>query len=446
MTMHRAKGLEADVVFVYGGFNLARPRPGAQLRRRRRRQRRRLAGRPRLPAILERIKRDRDGEDQRLYYVALTRARQAALPALLRRRPGRRRVAVRRAPARGHWRLTGGYRHVNRRAARAGERARHAPPARPAPDRDRRARAATTSAPAAGGRGAGRLASRRRRRRADRTPTRRWRRCAARAPARSTTSYSRIKQAHGGYRPPTEMLDEVRAGPTRRRTTTTASCRGGAATGIFLHALLRCCRWRRCARRRRWTPGRARDDVRARRREPLLRRHGRDPGDLDARRCDLAHAALTAPLPVVGGVLARAGARDAHRARDGVPVPVPGRGGRARARLREGIRRRHLRARGALVLRRLEDAIGCPPGTPPRSRRTSTRTTRCKSASTRWRWCGCSASSDAAGYEARFGGTLYVFVRGLGRSPDAVRGGRPTFDEIVAWQQELATTLAGESA
>jgi exodeoxyribonuclease V beta subunit len=53
---------------------------------------------------------------------------------------------------------------------------------------------------------------------------------------------------------------------------------------------------------------------------------------------------------------------------------------------------------------------------------------------------------DAAGYEARFGGTLYIFVRGLGRSPDAVRGGRPTFDEIVAWQQELATTLAGEAA
>ena len=53
---------------------------------------------------------------------------------------------------------------------------------------------------------------------------------------------------------------------------------------------------------------------------------------------------------------------------------------------------------------------------------------------------------DAAGYEARFGGALYIFVRGLGRSADAVRGRRPTFDEIVAWQQELATTLAGESA
>ena len=34
--------------------------------------------------------------------------------------------------------------------------------------------------------------------------------------------------------------------------------------------------------------------------------------------------------------------------------------------------------------------------------------------------------TDAAAYEARFGGTLYVFVRGLGRSPDAIRGRRPT--------------------
>jgi exodeoxyribonuclease V beta subunit len=53
---------------------------------------------------------------------------------------------------------------------------------------------------------------------------------------------------------------------------------------------------------------------------------------------------------------------------------------------------------------------------------------------------------NAAAYEARFGGTLYVFVRGLGRSASAVRSRRPTFDEIVAWQRELATTLAGESA
>ena len=49
--------------------------------------------------------------------------------------------------------------------------------------------------------------------------------------------------------------------------------------------------------------------------------------------------------------------------------------------------------------------------------------------------------ADAATYEARFGGTLYVFVRGLRRSTDAVRSRRPSFDEVVRWQHELAGTL-----
>ena len=48
---------------------------------------------------------------------------------------------------------------------------------------------------------------------------------------------------------------------------------------------------------------------------------------------------------------------------------------------------------------------------------------------------------DATAYEARFGGTLYVFVRGLGRSPHAIRSRRPSFDEVVSWQRELAGTL-----
>jgi len=49
--------------------------------------------------------------------------------------------------------------------------------------------------------------------------------------------------------------------------------------------------------------------------------------------------------------------------------------------------------------------------------------------------------TDEATYEARFGGTLYVFVRGLGHSPEAIRSRRPSFDEIVHWQHDLAVTL-----
>ena len=50
--------------------------------------------------------------------------------------------------------------------------------------------------------------------------------------------------------------------------------------------------------------------------------------------------------------------------------------------------------------------------------------------------------TDAATYEARFGGTLYVFVRGLGtfarrRSAAAARAST----DLLHWQHELAVTL-----
>jgi exodeoxyribonuclease V beta subunit len=51
--------------------------------------------------------------------------------------------------------------------------------------------------------------------------------------------------------------------------------------------------------------------------------------------------------------------------------------------------------------------------------------------------------ATAADYEARFGGTLYLFVRGL---PGAIRSRRPTFAEITRWQDEIAARLAEGSA
>jgi len=52
--------------------------------------------------------------------------------------------------------------------------------------------------------------------------------------------------------------------------------------------------------------------------------------------------------------------------------------------------------------------------------------------------------TDAASYDAKFGGTLYVFVRGLGRSPDAIRARRPSFDDVDGWRRDIARTLTGE--
>ena len=50
---------------------------------------------------------------------------------------------------------------------------------------------------------------------------------------------------------------------------------------------------------------------------------------------------------------------------------------------------------------------------------------------------------NAAAHEARFGGTLYVFVRGLPHAA-AVRSRRPRFADLERWRAELAETLAGE--
>ena len=50
--------------------------------------------------------------------------------------------------------------------------------------------------------------------------------------------------------------------------------------------------------------------------------------------------------------------------------------------------------------------------------------------------------ANAADYEARFGGTLYLFVRGL---PGGVRSRRPSFAEIGQWQDEIAARLGEEN-
>jgi exodeoxyribonuclease V beta subunit len=217
---------------------------------------------------------------------------------------------------------------------------------------------------------------------------------------------------------------------------------GGAETGIFIHALLETLpletlRATPAPEREAWC---ARDDVRAIV-EPLLRRHGRDPDELRPA-LRLAHAALTAPLPVVGGTLAGL-PQAAHSAREMeflFPFP-PEAGGPARG-----------------FVKGFVDVIFEHDG---RSYFGDWKTDRLPA------WDADTVAAhievnyalqerlyalalvrmlgitDAAAYEARFGGTLYVFVRGLGRSPAAIRGRRPAFDDIARWQRELAATLDG---
>ena len=79
MTIHRAKGLEAEVVFLYGGDGP--PRPGGVRVHHQAGERRLFIGSPAPAAIKEAAAAEERGETERLLYVALTRAaRRLYLP------------------------------------------------------------------------------------------------------------------------------------------------------------------------------------------------------------------------------------------------------------------------------------------------------------------------------------------------------------------------------
>ena len=111
MTMHKAKGLEAEVVFLYGGYS---PSPNKGVRQYMDAGSRvATAGRPRTKGLVELIKRERESEDQRLFYVALTRARRHLyLPFS---GAGESDAPIEGGTREINWKLSGGYSHVNRR-------------------------------------------------------------------------------------------------------------------------------------------------------------------------------------------------------------------------------------------------------------------------------------------------------------------------------------------
>jgi len=74
LTMHKSKGLEAEVVFVLGGLGSSE-RPGSEPRVRHVRGTREAWMRPLPPAVAADVTREQSEEDERLFYVALTRAR-----------------------------------------------------------------------------------------------------------------------------------------------------------------------------------------------------------------------------------------------------------------------------------------------------------------------------------------------------------------------------------
>jgi exodeoxyribonuclease V beta subunit len=234
MTMHKAKGLEADVVFLYGGLSGF---SGYPVRSYHRNGRRFIsAGKLRSVAVSEAIKAEQAEEDQRLLYVALTRARKRLyLPYLPTVKEGEE-LLEEEYQQEVYKQLHGGYRHVNGRLRRIFAAGDHQAlfsvekvPC-PLPDDDQREGADRLRA----------LASRLRGWTApppllkdvDRRAEFHERR--SRHAGLVITSYSRLKQAKGGYQVP---LAEP-APPALADPVSGDQLPGGTLSGIFLHAVL----------------------------------------------------------------------------------------------------------------------------------------------------------------------------------------------------------------
>jgi exodeoxyribonuclease V beta subunit len=428
MTMHKAKGLEAEVVFLYGGYS---PSPNRGVRQYTEGGvRLAVAGRPRLERTIKLVADERASEDQRLFYVALTRAR--------------RRLYLPFSPdpeetppwdgGKGQeaelWKLTGGYAHVNRRlrALRADETHHRHFEIRDVPI-DPRATSDGTRP-----RVTMRYWSWRPEIESAAAPATDLARLGVERRGPTLTSYSRIKHAEGGYRPPTEIHDETIDAPPLADD----ELPGGARAGIFFHDLLERVpleTLREAADLEAWG---ARADVRELL-ESTLRRHGRDPRQLGAA-ARMAYAALTAPLPVAGGLLAGLG-RAARVARElEFLFPFPEAAGGADRGYVKGFVDLLFEHEGRVYFGdwKTDRLPNWDAATVEAHVAQNYALQEQLYALALVRMLGVASAAD---YEARFGGTLYLFVRGL-PAAGAVRSRRPTFDEIRAWEADIAQRLA----
>ena len=431
MTVHKAKGLEAEVVFLYGGFSAVQDRGvrqftdgGVRLA---------IAGRPRHPRTAALLAAERASEDQRLFYVALTRARRRLYLPFSGEAPEAEAPSDGGGVREDLWKLTGGYAHVNRRlralGADKGQR-RHFetrdvpidPRATGDGGRPRVTLGLVGWRPAVEKRQAlpdGELARLREERQGPRQ-----------------TSYSRIKHAQGGYRPPTEIHDETTDAPPLADD----DLPGGARAGIFFHDLLERVPLETLGQSDGFQAWHDREEIRALL-ETTLRRHGRDPRQsLAAAR--MAYAALTTPLPVVGGLLGGL-ARATRVAREmEFLFPFPEAAGGAERGYVKGFVDVLYEHEGRVYFG--DWKTDCLPSWDEAVVEAHVAKNYALQeqlyALALVRMLGIASAAD---HEARFGGTLYLFVRGL---PGAVRSRRPTFEEIGAWEADIARRLREERA
>jgi exodeoxyribonuclease V beta subunit len=426
MSIHKSKGLEADHVFVYGAFS---PWRGAKVQAYERDGRRFLfAGRPRRKALGDALKSETDRDDQRLLYVGLTRARKHLyLPYA-----GDPEVEEDARRDEDFWRVNGAYRHVHRRL-----RALYG-----ADGTRRHFTAKTILCPAP----------------PDETPAKIARAVAAWRPDPADlrldfdaaaldekrrrhagavmTSYTRIKQAHGGYQPPTEVLDELPASTVLAPDP--ARLPGGALSGIFLHAILEDVPPESLADGDAADAWASRPEIRALF-DAAMRKHDRDPAHReDAER--MVHAALATPLALTGVRTLDGIARAARLAREvEFFFPFPAAAGGADAGYVKGYVDFIFEHEGRTWFGDWKSDL-LPDYAPA-----ALEAHAAANYDLQRRFYSLALEKmlgivDEADYEARFGGMVYVFLRAL---PGGMLVGRPSWSELREWEAELVRELPG---
>ncbi len=409
MTMHKAKGLEAEVVFLYGGFTgfrggFRRVRPFTEGG-----ERVVTFGRPRRAALEAKLKTEQAQEDQRLLYVALTRAKSRLyLPYFGGLPEGDEEMEGPSGnPEPAVWdKLRGGYRHINRRLRAlvedpvfrderrvlfAGERV----PCPPDEDAD------------GDGEGAAALARR---------------------------------QALALWQPRLDAAALAAAeAPATPAPTTDGSpaLPGGAQSGIFLHAVLEAIPLESLADRPTladWLAMPAVQTVFAR----AMSRFDRQPEHLaDAAR--LVFAALTTPV-ALSPTVTLPGIATAEKILREVEFLYPVAPGNAAADAQgfvKGFIDFVIEADGRTWLGDWKsDHLPVWDAAHVGAHVQANYDIQARLyAIALVKMLGV---ADAADYEARFGGMLFVFLRGL---PEGVFVWRPTFAEVTRWRDELATTV-----
>ena len=418
MTMHKAKGLEAPVVFLAGGLDR---NPGfAHVFHAEGERRLHLGDAPPDAAAQERAE-----EDQRLAYVAITRAKSRLyLPFY-----GGRATPVLQ-------RLTGAYGPIDRALERViGEASVETLPERPARRRHddeqatrsiRPASLALPWPPAAEPAAVNDLRERR---------------------GRTITSYSRLKEAQGGYHPAAERAapDLFEFEDADRLTAPEVppdQLPGGTASGRFIHEILEFADLDVVRRQAGWSFWAARPDVQELF-ERCRRRYDRRTEHLPHSYA-LAFAALTTPMRL-GEVTLPEGIAGADRIIREMEFLYPIARDPSQASLTPG-REGYVKGFIDVVLEHEGKVIILDWKTDLLPDYQSQLTTHVEAnyglqadlyTLALLRLMGITTAED---YDARFGGTAYCFVRGLDADGAGVYFTRPSWAEVQAAQVRLAET------